>query len=870
MSILNPPSRALAAPPDARAAIAAPGMQVFSAALSHAAHCTLDPQAGLLVWGEAALLQAAGLPTLLPAARVWASSPWAVSAAGAPAAGPAWQQVLVLAQGAAPGEQALQHLFLRLCDSGAQRVTLVLQPGAQGGGALRHAVEAQAYAMGLRKSPYYYQAVDYEALHQDQGPVVIALERVPDAAVLAYPLRALSEERDLHMDMLREVGERSDAHVIRYQLAAALIRPGDHVLDSACGLGYGSHLLARLSGCASVFGVDGSDYAVRYAQLNFGAVEPRLQFHKAWLPQDLARLADRRFDVIVSFETLEHIADPEGLLAQFNRLLRPGGRIIVSVPNDWSDETGEDPNPHHLHVYTLDKLRQQFGRHFKAGALHQQIASGCKAQARRQQWTPMPRALKAVPLDTSRPPDAEWWIMAGSKPAAAMPQPVADALTPVASAAAVQGLVLAMNCTPEDADPSVAAFWGSLHEQLGAQGMQLVIASTTPLSNPALQVLEIPFELPAFADRFPLPAGHELDAPPPALVDDLVRWYGCPAEQAAAGWHQAQAFFDALLQTLRPSAVLGWQSANPVTRVLRQCARAADLPFWAGERGWLRNTLMFDTLENNALGEANLSLGLARLRAAYTPAPATLQRLQARAQAAADLGRYPGDPRITGAALRERLGIPAGDTVVAVFSHGEPGIGAWQGGPMAQLHDMPAGQLQARLDAVSDALLARGVWLLVQEHPFNRARCTTLALRDSPRVISVAENVSSVVNAADFCLFTQATLQFDVACLGDKPFGLLARSPLYRAGTPPLYGEHRSAAEFLDSVMDRAAWPARQAQLQHDIAFLYETLMLDVAPDALASSAACWAEHLRPLVRPLDDGFDERVGEFLARWGAVD
>ncbi len=839
-------------------------------AVEHAVHTTLDLQADLLVWGEAALQQGAGLPRLAPAARVRASSPWAgpgsasasASAAGEPAADPAWQQVLVLARGSAPGPQALQQLFMRLCDSGAQRVTLVLLPGVASAAALRHAVEAEAYAMGLRKSPHYYQAVDYEALHQEQGPVVIALERVPDAAVLAYPLRALSEERDLHMDMLREVGERSDAHVIRYQLAAALIRPGDHVLDSACGLGYGSHLLARLSGCASVLGVDGSDYAVRYAQMNFAAVEPRLRFDKAWLPQDLARLADRRFDVIVSFETLEHIADPEGLLAQFNRLLRPGGRIIVSVPNDWSDESGEDPNPHHLHVYTLDKLRQQFGRHFRPGALHQQIASGCKAQARRQQWTAMPRALQAVPLDTQRPPDAEWWIMAGTKPAAAARSEVTPSVT---APAAVQGLVLAVNCTPEEADPAVATFWGQLHEQLGAQGMQLVIASTTPLSNPALQVLEIPFELHSFAERFPLADG-QAPAVPPALVDDLVRWYGCTAEQAAAGWHQAQAFFDDLLQTLRPSAVLGWQSVNPVTRVLRQSARAADVPFWAGERGWLRHTLMFDTLENNALGETNLSFSLAQLRARWAPSPATLQHLQARARAATDLARYPGDPPITGAALRQRLGIPAGDTVVAFFGHGEPSFGMWQSGPMAQMHDMPAGQLQARLDAVSDALLARGAWLLVQEHPFNRARCNTLALRDSPRVISVAENVGSVVDAADACLFTQATLQFDVACLGHKPFGLLARSPLYRAGTPPLYGDFPSAQAFLDSVMDHAAWPARRAQLQTDIAFLYDTLLLDIAPDAVAPSAERWARHLGQLLRPLDDGFDERVGRFLARW----
>ena len=842
----------------------------FSVRVAHALRHAGDAGTPLLVWGAPELVQAAGLDPLSPGIRVWGSSPWATADEPAPAAGEAWRQVLVLAECPPTGVQAQQQLFRRLSDRRAERVTIVALPGAQTAGAIRHAMEAQAFALGFRKSPHYYQAVDYEGLHQEQGPVVMALERVPDSALLAYPLRALSAERDLHMDMLREVGERSDGHVIRYQLAAALIRPGDHVLDSACGLGYGSYLLARSSACASVLGVDGSDYAVRYAQMNFGALDSRLGFDKAWLPQDLGALQDRRFDVIVSFETLEHIADPEGLLAEFDRLLRPGGRVIVSVPNDWSDETGEDPNPHHLHVYTLDKLRRQFGRHFEPGALHQQIASGCKARRNGNQWTSMPRALQPVPLATDSPPDSEWWILSGTKPAAAatdlgaQPAPNGGPACDAEPSPLARGLVLAMNCTPADADPAVPAFWRELNARLTSRGMQLVVVSTTPMEGSELQVLEIPYELTGFPDRFPVPV-EAGPAVPDSLVEDVARWYGCDPGRAAQAWSQARSFFEDLLQTLRPAAVLGWQSANPVTRVLRQCAREADVPFWAGERGWLRNTLMFDTLENNALGEANLSLGLATLRERHVPAEATLRRLSERASSAADLGRYPGDPRISGQDLRSRLGIPAADTVVAFFSHGEPGFGSWQSGPLAQLHDMPAGVLQARLDAVSDELVARGCWLLVQEHPFNRANGRTLRLRESSRVVSVAENVSSVVDAADFCLFTQATLQFDLAFL-DKPFGLLARSPLYRAGTPPLYGDHAGAAAFLDALMEARAWPSRSSQLRHDIAFLYETQLLDIDAESLESSADRWAEHLGQLVRPVDSGFDERVGRFLAKW----
>lgn len=65
------------------------------------------------------------------------------------------------------------------------------------------------------------------------------------------------------------------------------------------------------------------------------------------------RIVDASFDIIISFETLEHVENPESVLNEFYRLLSPGGRLITSVPNDWSDESGEDPNPFHFHVYKL-------------------------------------------------------------------------------------------------------------------------------------------------------------------------------------------------------------------------------------------------------------------------------------------------------------------------------------------------------------------------------------------------------------------------------------------------------------------------------------------------------------------------------------
>ena len=761
--------------------------------------------------------------------------------------------------------------------SALSAVVLVVLGVPGSGAGMRHALESQAFAAGWRKHPGYYLMLDYEALQHDAGPLVVPLEKLPAAAARAFPLQALKEERDLHMDMLREPGERSDGHVIRYHLAAELVRPGDRVLDAACGLGYGSYVLAQSTRCASVLGVDGSDYAIDYAQQNFGAVDPRLSFRKAWLPGDLASLPDEGFDLIISFETLEHIDNPTGLLAEFDRLLCPGGRLIVSVPNDWSDETGKDPNPHHLHVYTLDSLRQQFSRHFVREHLFQQIASGCKRRSTGNQWAPLPRTLREVPVETAMAPDSEWWVLSGSKPERRAEvdyaAPAYAALQPPWAQTAqaehlAHGLVLAMHCVPHTVDPAVEAFWSHLGQQLAERGHTLVLLSTAPLSDASLQVIEMPFELTGFTRHFPtLPSAGV--AVSEQAIHDAVSWYGCDHDHARDNLRLAQAFLSDLLGTLRPAAVLGWQGLNPLTRVLRDCAREAELPWWTAERGWVRNTLMFDLGGAHLLGEPQTSLASARARARYQPTPAVLQALRQRATQAASLARYAGAERLGRAALREKLGMPADAQVVVLFTHGEPGMNSMGTAVVRELHDVSTEGLQARVDAVSAALQARGHWLLVQEHPFNATAGRCLRLPPGSQVLSVSEDVSSLLDAADACLFTLATLQFDAVFL-DKPMGLLSRSALYRDGEPPFMGDFNSAESFLDSVLDASAWPTRFERLRADVAFLYEQFLIDIEGPAVASGAAEWATQLARLRRPVDTGFDARVQRFLQLWSTDD
>lgn len=268
--------------------------------------------------------------------------------------------------------------------------------------------EDVAFAAGFRKHPQYYEITPFHALEAEGNTITIPLEKVPDDALALYPLSKLLEHRELHMDMSRETGRRSDAHMVRYHLAANYIRDGDTVLDSACGMGYGSRLLAWQSGAARVIGIDLDQAAVLYATANFAQGERRISFQAA----DILRLdflPDDSIDLFVSFETLEHVPHPDRLIAEAKRILRPGGRFIVSVPNQWVNEEGIDPNPYHLHVYDWKRLTEEIRSNFLLEAAYAQTAGGG------MKLTTHPRSLFEISPEGEPPAEAEWWLAVGMK-----------------------------------------------------------------------------------------------------------------------------------------------------------------------------------------------------------------------------------------------------------------------------------------------------------------------------------------------------------------------------------------------------------------------------------------------------------------------
>jgi len=218
-------------------------------------------------------------------------------------------------------------------------------------------------------------------------------------------------------------GEIAYEHWHRYAFARSLAARKT-VLDVASGEGYGAALLASVA--TRVCGADIDAETVARAARKYAALG-NLAFMRAsctCLP-----FADRSFDLIVSFETIEHIGAPDQLrmLEEFDRLLAPDGMLVLSSPNraEYSDVRGTR-NEFHVHELYRDELAKLLARHFSATRWF-----GQRIQCWSGIWSDSPAAAPIEALCVEPPaivsygaPQAVYYVVIAGRSEAAIAAPL--------------------------------------------------------------------------------------------------------------------------------------------------------------------------------------------------------------------------------------------------------------------------------------------------------------------------------------------------------------------------------------------------------------------------------------------------------------
>jgi len=144
-------------------------------------------------------------------------------------------------------------------------------------------------------------------------------------------------------------------HIARYE-SIGKVAKGKVVLDIASGSGYGTALIAKQA--KKVFGVDVLEGAIEYAKEHYGA--PNIEYlhgDGVKIPLETASV-----DLVVSFETIEHIKDYVTFMKEVKRVLKPDGLLLLSTPNDVEFAEG---NHFHLHEFEEKELLKLAKTYYK-------------------------------------------------------------------------------------------------------------------------------------------------------------------------------------------------------------------------------------------------------------------------------------------------------------------------------------------------------------------------------------------------------------------------------------------------------------------------------------------------------------------------
>jgi SAM-dependent methyltransferase len=163
-------------------------------------------------------------------------------------------------------------------------------------------------------------------------------------------LKSSSERFDATQQVTAEDVVMGLYHRYSYEVAARSLRPGDRVLDVGFGEGYGARILG-----AEYTGVELDRDLVSHARMRY----PDGRFEA----YDGRHLPEGPFDLVVSFQVIEHVDDPDPWLAEIARV---GRRAMFATPNRIHRiGEGERPwNRYHVREFSGEELRRLLERHY--------------------------------------------------------------------------------------------------------------------------------------------------------------------------------------------------------------------------------------------------------------------------------------------------------------------------------------------------------------------------------------------------------------------------------------------------------------------------------------------------------------------------
>lgn len=159
-------------------------------------------------------------------------------------------------------------------------------------------------------------------------------------------------------------------HMSDYDRAERLA-VGKDVLDVGCNNGYGTAVLARR--CKTIVGIDVSPAAVEEAKSKYGSRNVTFRHVDGGeLP-----FKDGSFDLVTSFQVIEHLQDYKKYFDEIRRVLRPAGALLLTTPNAFIRlrASAKPWNPFHVHEFRADELFRLIRAHFPFGTVVGQFAT---------------------------------------------------------------------------------------------------------------------------------------------------------------------------------------------------------------------------------------------------------------------------------------------------------------------------------------------------------------------------------------------------------------------------------------------------------------------------------------------------------------